>query len=373
MNIDRCIFGCAAPFGSTLTAPFLQDLTDIAMKTTITLAAALLVLSSNARTSTRPVSDLTLETLSNGSAKGGCTEDLTLAITLDDMGSETTWTLFDDTGVNVVISGGPYPDGIGGTTIVENLCVVQGCYRFSFYDNGNNGIDNGRFVLSDDVGRRIIDANGEFQGVSTLANTQTICVPLSNQGLIDSWCDRTDLTYSGSTQLYARTQPGAKGYQFWLFDPHGSYSRRVYQDEINLRPTNLQTNPVPADFDLNVRVRALINGDFTPWGRVCIIRLNTQSNVRSMMVDMVTERGVRVVPNPSNGLDTRLELLGDGWSDEAMTLDVLDASGRLVHNARYAGGARINRIASPVLPAGAYLARVTQGGQHAMTRFVVTP
>lgn len=343
------------------------------MKLHTTLAAALLVLAANAQTPAQLETDAPAEARITGSAKGGCTEDLTLAITLDDMGSETTWTLFDDTGVNVVISGGPYPDGIGGTTIVENLCVVQGCYRFSFYDNGNNGITDGGFVLSDDVGRRIIDANGEFQGVSTLGNTQTICVPLSNQGLIDSWCDRTDLAYSGSTQLYARTQPGAKGYQFWLFDPHGSYTRRVYQAAINLHPTYLVTNPVPADIDLNVRVRAFINSDVTPWGRACVIRLNTQANVRSMVAAEETERGVRVVPNPTNGLDTRIELLGGSWSDETMTLEVLDASGRMVHSTRYAGGAHTSRMATPVLPAGAYIARVTQGDHQALTRFVVTP
>jgi len=343
------------------------------MKIQTTLAAALLMLAANAQTTARPGSDAPPEARSAGSAKGGCTEDLTLSITLDDMGSETTWTLFDDTGVNVVISGGPYPDGIGGTTIVENLCVVQGCYRFSFYDNGNNGITDGGFVLRDDVGRRIIDANGEFQGVSTLGNTQTICVPLSNQGLIDSWCDRTDLVYSGSTQLYARFQPGAKGYQFWLFDPHGSYTRRVYQEAINLHPTFLQTNPVPADIDLNVRVRAFINSDITPWGRACVIRLNTPGQVRSMVVAEETGSGVRVVPNPTNGLDTRIELLGDTWTDGTMTLEIMDASGRVVHSTRYAGGAHTSRMASPVLPAGAYLARVRQGEQQAMTRFVVTP
>lgn len=323
----------------------------------------------------------TKEPLSNSTGtniqRGSCTEDIDLEITLDNFGSEITWVLYDQTFVNVVASGGPYADGMAGTVITENLCLDADCYRLEFFDDGNNGIANGGYVLKDLAGRRIIDADGNYGGVSALGGPGTFCVPLSNVSLISSWCDRTDLLYHPSTQIYSTFVGGAKGYQFWIFDPHGSYNRRVYITQQNLHPTFLQTLPVPADIDLNVRVRAFLSplNTATPFGKVCVIRLNTPQNLlRSELAEENPGKEVRVIPNPTTGANTRIELFGEGWSKETLTIEVVDATGRVMHRELSATG-----VAAPIgsmgirsdLPAGLYFARVTQGSEQIITRFLV--
>jgi hypothetical protein len=43
-----------------------------------------------------------------GDPIGPCTELLTLDITLDNFGSETTWEVYDETGTTLIVAGGPY-------------------------------------------------------------------------------------------------------------------------------------------------------------------------------------------------------------------------------------------------------------------------
>jgi lysyl endopeptidase len=62
-----------------------------------------------------------------------------LNITLDDYGSETTWTLATEGGTSL-FTGGPYADDIGGTVITETLCVGTGCYVLNMIDAYGDGI-----------------------------------------------------------------------------------------------------------------------------------------------------------------------------------------------------------------------------------------
>ena len=56
----------------------------------------------------------------------GCTEDLVLTINTDDMGSETTWEIYNKVGNVLSASGGPYADVPGGTTEIEQICLPAG-------------------------------------------------------------------------------------------------------------------------------------------------------------------------------------------------------------------------------------------------------
>ena len=260
-------------------------------------------------------------------------ELVTLEITLDDQGSETTWEIRDETGTQVIQSGGPYADGQGGTVITETFPLVQTCYELVVLDAGGNGIADGGYTLYDSQSRRIITANGLFGSVSQTANGTDFCLPLSSQSLISSWCDRTDLVYANSTQIYASAQPGASGYQFWMFDPHGTYSRRVFSTTQSLRPTVLVTNPVPADLDLNVRVRALVGGNYTAFGQACVIRLNSGIGVAQMR-DVVFNEGAAtnfvLWPNPNRGEVIYLKLDGLGEEMQNITIDIHDMFGKRV-------------------------------------------
>ncbi|MBK8948575.1 MAG: T9SS type A sorting domain-containing protein [Flavobacteriales bacterium] len=294
-----------------------------------------------------------------GTPIGNCTEILTLDITLDNNGSETTWEVRDQSGTTVIASGGPYQNGVGGTIVTETICLNQLCYRLVVNDAGGDGISGGGYVLRDANGRRIVDANGSFVSTSSVANE--FCLPLSAARLINASCDRTNLTYSSSTQIYASFYPGASGYQFWMFDPHGSYSRRVFKTTQNLVPATLVTNPVPADIDLNVRVRALVNGNYTEFGPACRFRLNTPGGGgrEAILFDEASNVTMSLYPNPNRGEVVNVAFDGIAAA-ERMDIEVMDIFGKRVSAAQIAapGGAFVHTMDMSQLAPGVYMVNV---------------
>ena len=84
------------------------------------------------------------ESAFNNSASGffmaftGPTLNWELLLTLDDYGSEVTWTVFDS-GTPVAV-GGPYPDDIDGTEVSIPLCLTEGCYALIVEDSYGDGL-----------------------------------------------------------------------------------------------------------------------------------------------------------------------------------------------------------------------------------------
>ena len=82
---------------------------------------------------------------------------LNLALTTDDAGSKTTWQVTDAAN-NVVASGGPYPNLVGGTTYNIPFCLPVACYTFTIFSSAGNGMttgENGNFTLTTDAGNTI--------------------------------------------------------------------------------------------------------------------------------------------------------------------------------------------------------------------------
>ena len=94
----------------------------------------------------------------------GETFDLTLAITLDDWGSEITWEVLQLG--TLLYSGGPYDDDLDGEIIIENLCLEEGCYIFKIMDSYGDGLcceyGLGHWEILNDQGAIISYGNGEF-------------------------------------------------------------------------------------------------------------------------------------------------------------------------------------------------------------------
>ncbi|MCB0782586.1 MAG: trypsin-like peptidase domain-containing protein [Flavobacteriales bacterium] len=92
-------------------------------------------------------------------------EVITVSITLDDYGSETTWELADQQG-NVLATGGPYANNQNGTVVTEDLCVASGCYEFTIFDSVGDGIccdyGLGSYEILDDQGTVLGSGNGVF-------------------------------------------------------------------------------------------------------------------------------------------------------------------------------------------------------------------
>lgn len=98
-------------------------------------------------------------------ANTGPTLDYTLELLLDDYGSETTWELRNDNN-QVVYEGGPYGDDLDGTLEVIALCIPEGCYTFTIFDEWGDGIccayGEGSYTLLNDLGQAFA-SGGEFQ------------------------------------------------------------------------------------------------------------------------------------------------------------------------------------------------------------------
>ncbi|MEO8067362.1 MAG: T9SS type A sorting domain-containing protein [Flavobacteriales bacterium] len=295
---------------------------------------------------------------------GGCTENLTLAITVDAFGAQTTWGIYD-LGNTLVQSGGPYTNGTPGAVFTASICLPAGCYTFTVSDAAGNGIANGGYVLSDDQGRHIIDANGSFTTSSSVfGSTGDFCVPLGPSYVKPAWCDRTDFVLS--SWIYAQSVAGATGYQFWFFDPHGSYSRTILKPTTSVRLNNLQTSPLPLNLDLNVRVRALVNNVYTPYGKACRLRVTGAGNLNAEVFSTDGEPEMNMYPNPNR--DEVLYLVIEGLDEATSTADVVvfDALGSMAISQQVSvGGGTMNHALDlgSEMGAGLYMVQVRAEGR----------
>ncbi len=64
---------------------------------------------------------------------------ITLTIVLDNYPEETTWSIVNANG-NSIASGGTYANQPDGSTVIESLCISNGCYDFVINDSYGDGI-----------------------------------------------------------------------------------------------------------------------------------------------------------------------------------------------------------------------------------------
>jgi len=95
--------------------------------------------------------------------------NLSLSITLDALGSQTTWEI-RDSGNDVIASGGPYANFQTGSVETASICATDGCFDFVIMDSNGNGIccvnGNGSYELLDDDGN-VLASGGEFDSQET--------------------------------------------------------------------------------------------------------------------------------------------------------------------------------------------------------------
>lgn len=220
-----------------------------------------------------------------------------LSLTTDSNGGQTSWEIIPAAGGSAVCGGSGYP----GNTNIDLPCpITSGDYVLRVMDSFGDGMccvhGNGGYVLRTSDGRRIIDnsADGTFTSVSSVS--QGFSLPLGTDRLTTNRCDREDLLPSEFIQAApneaVRAQFGVSnansGYQFWIFDPDGTYSRRVLVTHANasymfpvgadrcsyLRIADVTANPIPLNILLNVRVRSVVSGVYGPFGPACRMKLN---------------------------------------------------------------------------------------------------
>ncbi len=168
--------------------------------------------------------------------------NMVLVLETDASADVVTWEVRTTPGNVLAASGnGPYA---ASTTYTLPFYLANGDYVLSVFDSGGDGLccmnGTGGFILRTSGGARFIDANNSGIFTSTASVTLGFTLPMGanfNQ-LTASRCDRenylpSDFIQCGEdpavTAQYGVTN-STSGYQFWIFDPNGGYSRRVLID-----------------------------------------------------------------------------------------------------------------------------------------------
>ena len=229
-----------------------------------------------------------------------CTIDLTLELATDGSGADISWELRQQgTGTLVQSGGGAYPNNAQGVT--DNTCLPNGNYYLRVIDAGGDGIVGGGYVLRTmgNPGIRIIDNRGNFSsgGVSAILNNQGFNVPLGTTQMIYTSCDKFDWVSGDYTVCHPdasvsaqfTSNPTNSGYEFWIYDPNGTYSFRKFRSHAvsdGFAPNNASrachmkinnwsaVNHVPANVLMNIKVRNRVIGVNGSWGPACRFMLD---------------------------------------------------------------------------------------------------
>ncbi|MBL4703632.1 MAG: PKD domain-containing protein [Flavobacteriales bacterium] len=161
---------------------------------------------------------------------------LTLNLTTDCWGSETTWEIKDSNSITVA-SGGPYGDVTGGQLQTELMCLPDGCYDFTINDSYGDGVFgsqwgsctvDGDYTILDDTGAVYVQMLSADFGTTTThsfcvigtlltpnftANTTTICA--------GETVDFTDASTDGTPTGWVWSFAGAASTTSSLENPTG--------------------------------------------------------------------------------------------------------------------------------------------------------
>lgn len=234
-----------------------------------------------------------------------CSENITLELRTDLNSQQASWEILDQNLNFVVCGGGGYPPNIN-TPITDNCCLPVGCYRLRVMDSGGDGFVTGGYQLRESGinGRRIIDnlanfSNGTTSAISNSYDNGAFCLPVGNDRPIFASCDKLDWVNNqfivATENSTVSTQYGVNnansGYEFWFFDPNGTYSYRRFRShatsdgfghgatrachfKLNGWINNLTNPHLPANTTLNVRIRGRVNGSNLPFGPACLFKMD---------------------------------------------------------------------------------------------------
>jgi len=236
-----------------------------------------------------------------------CTENISVSLNTDGAPAETTWEVIDQLSDDVVCVGiGNYAVG---ASVTENCCLPVGCYRLRVMDAGGDGITGGGYVVHEQSSNaRIVDNRSNFStgSISAISGAQGFCLPIGTDALITSSCDKLEwlnyryLVAHENAAVSAtwvpnganNVQPANSGYEFWIFDPNGTYSFRKFRShnvsdgfspasatraahmKINGWYNTVLTPLIPQQTLLNVRLRGRVNGENGVFGPACTMKLD---------------------------------------------------------------------------------------------------
>ena len=125
-----------------------HEVVSVAYQSSVTGTWSATVINPNGTTDPRPNGDT--EEFEVAAAPVGNSGHISVEITPDNYGSEITWEVRNQYG-DIVLSGGPYTDGVTTTEVAETWVNNNGCYTFHIWDAYGDGIccsyGNGSYVV----------------------------------------------------------------------------------------------------------------------------------------------------------------------------------------------------------------------------------
>ena len=120
-------------------------------------------------------------------------------LVLDNYPTETTWRLTNSAG-QILKSGGPYLKTQAGQTVLDTLCLPNGCYAFRIMDSYSDGIccayGNGSYSLRNAAGQ-VLASGGQFGS----EEIKSFCLPLNtgnNTCVNVNFSERPVISYGGA-------------------------------------------------------------------------------------------------------------------------------------------------------------------------------
>ena len=106
---------------------------------------------------------------------------VTLVVTLDYFGLENTWIVTNSSGTQVA-SGGPYVNNQQGAQFTTSLCLPNGCYTLTFFDQygDGQGFISGNFTLYDEDDNQLVYQTGNWGAQSNNPFCVTAAPPSGN-------------------------------------------------------------------------------------------------------------------------------------------------------------------------------------------------
>ncbi len=230
-----------------------------------------------------------------------CSYPIDLELRTDEAANETAYEIRSADGGTIHCTGG----GISGgaQTLINGCCLPEGCYQLRVMDAGGDGIAGGGYILREGNGslRRIIDNKDGFGdgGMSAIAGGEGFCLPLGNDRVTFTSCDKLDWRTAPCGAEYVVLNANAdvtaqygidnagSGYQIWFFDPNGGYSFKRFQSHAtsNGMPVSATRachflvngwsgNQLQEGVLYNVKARARVTGNYAAWGAACRFRID---------------------------------------------------------------------------------------------------
>ena len=145
-------------------------------------------------------------------------------------------------------------------TFMEACSLADGCYTLSVFDAMGDGMFSGTmggYYLMNAAGDRIIDneMDGDFGALSAISGSGEFCVPIGGNTLRSADCGKLDFEYGDVIVAKANLAVAAEygvgdqsddGFQFWFFDPDGSYQRRIFMSHAS-PTTGIASGPYAAN------------------------------------------------------------------------------------------------------------------------------